>query len=172
MGRRKGKRSEDGQYVNVPYAMIKSEAWRSLSGTAMRLWFELHCRYNGGNNGRLTLSYAEAADLLGIGKASAQRAYQELVEKGFLAMEQEGNWYHRRAHQWRLTTKPMQRAKGRETPTQDWRSWRAEKTKRGSEMEPSGSSVVPFENPKPAHGSISEPVRAKSRRSFGSETEH
>ncbi|SMX23373.1 helix-turn-helix domain-containing protein [Boseongicola aestuarii] len=118
------KRTE-GQYVPLPYAQLKSPAWRSLSGAAVKLWLELHGRYNGGNNGRLTLSYAEAAEALGMGKASVQRAYKELMEHGFLALEKEGDWYSRRAHEWRLTTKPMDRARSREAATMDWRDWRS-----------------------------------------------
>lgn len=169
----KSRRSREGQYLPLPYAQLKSAAWRSLSGAAVRLWLELHTRYNGGNNGALTLSYAEAAEALGMGKATVQRAYGELVEKGFLALEREGNWYHRRAHEWRLTTKPMQRAKGKEAATCDWRSYRpCKNSERGSVSEPSGAPVVPFQNPSRVSGSISEPVRAKRRRSYGSGTEH
>ncbi|PHO03019.1 helix-turn-helix domain-containing protein [Rhodobacteraceae bacterium 4F10] len=125
MGRSKHK--SEGQYLPLPYAQLRSEAWRSLSGAAVRLWLELHTRYNGSNNGALTLSYAEAGELLGMGKATVQRAYRELVEHGFLALEKEGNWYRRKAHEWRLTTKPTQRAKGRELPSNDWRSYHAKK---------------------------------------------
>ncbi|MDU8942382.1 helix-turn-helix domain-containing protein [Ovoidimarina sediminis] len=171
MARNKGKRSE-GQYALMPYALLKSPAWRSLSGAAIKVYFELHARFNGGNNGRITLSYAEAAEALGMGKATVQRAYNELVEHGLLALEEPGNWYHRRAHEWRLTTKQMQRVRDAEPATNDWRKWRPEKTERGSDTDPSPSSVVPFENPKASLGSTSEPVSAKSRRSLGSETEH
>ena len=108
----------------LPYSQLKSDAWRSLSGPAVRLWLELHTRYNGSNNGTLTLSYAEAGDLLGMGKATVQRAYAELATKGFVALEREGNWYSRRAHEWRLTTKPMETSKGRKLATQDWHNWR------------------------------------------------
>lgn len=159
----KSKRTSEGQYLPLPYAQLKSDTWRSLSGHAVRLWLELHTRYNGGNNGALTLSYAEAGELLGMGKATVQRAYAELVAKGFLALEREGNWYSRRAHEWRLTTKSMQRGKGKAPATQDWRSYRAPKAKRGSEMEPSHLALVPPENPRAALGSNVEPVRAKKR---------
>ncbi|WP_289043312.1 helix-turn-helix domain-containing protein [uncultured Aliiroseovarius sp.] len=130
------KKSKEGQYVPLPYAQLKSEAWRSLSGAAVRVWLELHTRYHGGNNGKLTLSFAEAGEALGMGKATVQRAYAELVEKGFVVLERKGNWYNRRAHEWRLTTKPMQRSKGKEPPTLDWRSYRVKKN-RGSSSEPS-----------------------------------
>ncbi|WP_299898976.1 helix-turn-helix domain-containing protein [uncultured Ruegeria sp.] len=168
----KGKRSDDGQYVPLPYAMIKSPAWRALSGPAVKLWLELHSRYNGGNNGKVFLSMNEAAEILGLGKATVQRAFEDLQNKGFLVLEQEGNWYHRRAHEWRLTTKATQTRSGKKAATNDWRFWQSKKSKRGSETDPSASSVVPFENPKTSHGSKSEPVRPISRRSIGSETEH
>jgi hypothetical protein len=133
----KSKRTSEGQYVPLPYGQLKSEAWRSLSGAAVRLWLELHTRYNGGNNGVLTLSYAEASEALNMGKATVKRAYGELVAKGFLALEREGNWYNRRAHEWRLTTKQMQTVRGKVSATQDWHRFRAKKTERGSDLEPS-----------------------------------
>ncbi len=168
----KGKRSDEGQFVYLPYAMIKSPAWRALSGPAVKLWLELHTRFNGGNNGKVFLSMNEAAGILEIGKATVQRAFEDLQDKGFVVLEQEGNWYHRRAHEWRLTTKAMQTRSGKKAATHDWRFWQPQKTKRGSETDPSASSVVPFENPKTSHGSKSEPVRPVSLRSFGSDLEH
>ena len=136
--RAKGKRSDEGQYMTLSYAHLKSPAWRSLSGAAVKVWFELHTRFNGGNNGKLHLSMNEAAEILGLGKATVKRAYDELVEKGFLVLEKRGNWYSRRAHDWRLTSKPMQTAKGKTPPTLDWRNWKGpRKTERGSQADPS-----------------------------------
>ena len=149
----KSNRKSEGQYLPLPYAQLKSEAWRSLSGAAVRLWLELHTRYNGGNNGTLTLSYAEAGEALGMGKATVQRAYAELVDKGFLVLVREGNWYSRRAHEWRLTTKPMQTAKGKVASTDEWRQFRVQKTIRGAKTEPSHLALVPSENPRSRRGS-------------------
>ena len=127
MAKKNGKRSDEGQYVALPYAMLKSVAWRSLSGNAVRVCCELHTRYNGGNNGAVRLSMAEA---LGIGKATAGRAFAELQEKGFLVLAKPGAWYHRRAHEWRLTNKSMQNVKGKTAPTNNWRSWHPRKKNR------------------------------------------
>ena len=63
----KSKRTSEGQYVPLPYAQLKSNAWRSLSGSAVRIWLELHTRYNGGNNGALTFSYAGGGRNAGYG---------------------------------------------------------------------------------------------------------
>lgn len=122
-----GKRPEKGQYVNLPFAMLRSPAWRSLSGAAVKVWFELHSRYNGGNNGQIHLSMNEAADLLGLGKATVQRAFQHLQDNGFLVLVRKGDWYHRRAHEWRLTTKSVQTRQGKRAATNDWHSWRPQK---------------------------------------------
>ncbi|WP_341861314.1 helix-turn-helix domain-containing protein [Gymnodinialimonas sp. 57CJ19] len=125
MSRAKGKRSEtEGQYINMPYAMLKSEAWRSLSGAAIKVWFELHTRYHGGNNGNVRLSMNEAVKALGISKGTAQRAFVELQDKGFIALHQPGNWYGRKAHEWRITTKKMQTVKGAKNASNDWAKWR------------------------------------------------
>lgn len=48
--------------------MLRSDAWRSLSGAAVKLCLELSTRFRGGNNGKLHLSLNEAAELLGLGK--------------------------------------------------------------------------------------------------------
>src|SRR6516225_31029 len=89
-------RSED-QFFALSYAMARSPAFRSLSGAALKVFLEVRTRFNGGNNGELSLSLDEAARLLGIGKGTAQRAFAELQEKGFLRMIQRGQGYGRRA---------------------------------------------------------------------------
>jgi hypothetical protein len=109
--------------IRATYAQLKSEAWRSLSGAAVKVWLELHTRYNGSNNGKVHLSLNEAAENRRLGKATVQRAFVELETKGFLKLEKRGNWYSRRAHDWRLTTKPMHTAKGKDAATQDWHHW-------------------------------------------------
>ncbi|GLQ25782.1 helix-turn-helix domain-containing protein [Sulfitobacter pacificus] len=171
--RPKGKRSGEGQYVPLPYAQLKSPAWRSLSGAAVKVWLELHTRYNGSNNGKLHLSMSEAAEILGLGKATIKRAFDELEAKGFLALEVPGNWYSRRAHDWRLTSKPTEGPSGKVTATFDWKGWRPpKKQKQGSEMEPSRGRMVPYENQPSAFGSATEPVAPVSGRRLGSGMEH
>jgi hypothetical protein len=138
------------QYTPLPYAQLKSEAWRSLSGAAVKVWLELHTRYNGSNNGKVHLSLNEAAENLGLGKATVQRAFVELETKGFLKLEKRGNWYSRRAHDWRLTTKPMHTAKGKDAATQDWHHWRRpRKTEHGSQADPSPNMTGPLQNQRP-----------------------
>ncbi len=118
-----------------------------LSGAAVRVLLKPHSRFNGSNNGKLISSYAEAVEAQSIGKATVQRAYQELVERGLLALEREGNWYHRQAHEWRLIIKPMQAAKGTTLPTHDWRSYQTPKNLTRLKKDSSGFPARPFQNP-------------------------
>ncbi len=117
---RKSRSGSEEQYFGLFYAMARSDAFRSLSGPALKVFIEIRTRFNGGNNGELSLSLDEAARLLGIGKGTAQRAFAELVEKGFLRLMRRGRWFGRQATTWRTTDKGY---KG-ELPTNDWKFWR------------------------------------------------
>jgi hypothetical protein len=111
------------QYFGLSYAMVGSPAFRSLKGPALKVFIELRTRFHGGNNGDLSLSLDEAASLLGIGKGTAQRAFAELVDKGFLRMTRRGQWIGRLAATWRTTDKGC---KG-ELPTNDWKAWQPQR---------------------------------------------
>jgi len=104
----KGRSKHDGQYVLIPYDMAQSPAWRSLSRAAVKVWMELRCRFNGRNNGHLSLSRDEAARLLGMSKSTVGPALDELEEKGFIVMTRRGRWYGRLATTWAVTDRPYQ----------------------------------------------------------------
>jgi DNA-binding HxlR family transcriptional regulator len=112
-------RSASDQYMTISYPMAQSEPWRSLSGAALKVWIELRTRFNGGNNGRLTLSLDEAARLLHMGKATVARALKELEAKGFAKMTRRGRWYGRLASEWAVTDKGINGY----PPTNDWKHW-------------------------------------------------
>lgn len=138
-------RSEGEQYAALSYPLLRSPAWRSLSGAAVKVWIELRTRYGGANNGRLTLSLDEAARVLGLGKASVGRALSELQEKGLIVQTRKGQWYGRLASEWAVTDKGVDGA----PPSNAWRQWqpsggvrpsvlrRTEKTEIGSVADPS-----------------------------------
>lgn len=113
-------RSVTEQYLPIPYTMARSAAWRSLGGSAIKVYVELRTRYNGSNNGDLSLSLDEGARLLGLGKATIQRALKELEEKGFIKMTKRGQWYGRMATTWAVTDKPLRG----HLPTHDWKTWK------------------------------------------------
>lgn len=121
-------RSEGGAYAPLPYPLLQSPAWRSLSGAAVKVWLELRTRYNGANNGKLTLSLDEGARILGLGKATVGRAFDELEAKGFVALQRRGKWYGRLASEWTVTDKGTDTA----PPSNAWRQWQPSCTVRPS----------------------------------------
>src|SRR5215510_4634849 len=102
-----GRSKRGGQFVPIPYDMAESAAWRSLSGAAVKVYVELRHRYNGGNNGVLSLSLDEAARLLYLGKATVARAFTELEAKGFVHMKLRGRWYGRQATAYSVADRPF-----------------------------------------------------------------
>ena len=122
---KKGRSKGGGQYMPISRHLATSDAWRSLSGPAVKVYVELRSRYNGGNNGDLSLSYSEAADLLALGKSTISRAFAELQEKGFIEKTAEGQWYGRKAATWMATDKPGKKG---EPASNAWQSWRYPKT--------------------------------------------
>lgn len=139
-----GRSKQGGQFVPIPYDMAASIAWLSLSGAAIKVYVELRRRFNGGNNGDLSLSLDEAARLLHLGKATVARAFAELEAKGFIRMTARGRWYGRQATAYAVTDRPV----GRNPPTNAWRAWRPA---------PKIRSSVPIRTDGSTDGSATEP---------------
>lgn len=116
----RGDSKREGQFFKLFYIMAHSSAFRSLSGGSLKVLVELRCRFNGGNNGKVFLSYQEAADILGMSKSTAARAFSELEEKGFIRKARPGHFYGRRATEWILTDCPHEG----HPATRDWQAWR------------------------------------------------
>lgn len=114
-----GRSKKKDQFVPVAYGMARSLAWRSLSGSAVKVYIELRSRYNGGNNGKLTLSLDEGSRLLGLGKATVRRAFSELKSKGFVRCTKRGRWYGRLASEYAVSD----RSHDGLPPTNSWSRW-------------------------------------------------
>ena len=119
-------RNDSEQYLSIPYSMAHTPAFRSLGGAALKVWVELRSRYNGYNNGDLSLSLDEGARLLFIAKATVQRAFIELETKGFIKMIKRGQWYGRMATTWAITDRSYQG----HLATRDWKNWRPDPPKK------------------------------------------
>lgn len=100
---KKGRSKREGQYVPLPYSMLKHPAWRALSPAATKTWLELRCRYNGSNNGKLSLSLEDGAKHLHLSKTTVARALKELEAAGFIVKTKQGHWHGRQATEWRVT---------------------------------------------------------------------
>jgi hypothetical protein len=137
-----GRNEGPEQFYPLAYSVARSPAWRSLSGPALKVYCELRCRYNGSNNGDLSLSLDEAARLLHIGKATAKRAFDELSEKGFLVLTHRGRWCGRMAATWRVTD----RIYNGQPATREWLRWTpttSRRKARGSQADLGKQVVVP-----------------------------
>jgi DNA-binding HxlR family transcriptional regulator len=113
-------KNPDGQYVLLNYYLLRSDAWRGLSGNAMRVYFELHMRFNGTNNGQLFIGMDRISSVLGISKSTVCKAFKELVEKGWIVKVKDGKWIRGQASEWRLTTKSTKSIPA----TNEWKQWR------------------------------------------------
>ena len=83
-------RSKTGdKFARLFLATMQCPAWRALSPYAQRLYPWLLLEWTGGrenNNGKISLSVRQAADLLGSHNETARRAFIDLQAKGFLVV--------------------------------------------------------------------------------------
>src|SRR6476620_2761284 len=90
--------------------MLNTPAWKSLDATARAIYLHMVMRYAGpgSNNGRLPYSVREAAAELKIGKSTAARALNMLIDRGFIVTVQRGAFSLKKRHatEWRLTEFP------------------------------------------------------------------
>ena len=102
--RRRNKRI-DAPHVRLYRWMLDSPAYLSLSCAARAVLTEIARVYDGMNNGRLGLSVRRAAERCNIARATAQRAFVELQERGFIDCMTKGAFSRKDPHatEWRLT---------------------------------------------------------------------
>jgi len=117
-------RSKTPKFVMLRFDMMDSEAWQSLSPKAKALWCQIMRRYNGINNGEIPLSCREAGKLLNVSKNTANLAFRELEDKGFIKVGLYAGFRNKQrvATRWVVT---HQGYKGK-PPTNEWRQWRPE----------------------------------------------
>ncbi|WP_108839299.1 hypothetical protein [Tateyamaria sp. Alg231-49] len=82
---RKGKKGA-GRHVQLPEYLQASEAWASLKPGPRALYVELKRRYNGSNNGRIILSYRDAALAINVSRNTVGAYFTVLEERGLIAM--------------------------------------------------------------------------------------
>ena len=117
-------RSTTERFVRLPYFMLQSSAWLSLSPAARCTWIELAARYNSSNNGYLALSVRDAAERVGCSKDTAAKALTHLIAKGFIECCSKGHFDRKSPHasEYRLTLYSCDRTGGRASKA--FMSWR------------------------------------------------
>lgn len=104
MPRHRGGRG-GARFVKFEYWLIECAAWKNLSANARASYLEIKKRYNGQNNGKISMSVRELAVAFDWSISTAWRTFQELEGAGFIeAVSKSGfNVKTRRASVWLLT---------------------------------------------------------------------
>ncbi|BAI72531.1 hypothetical protein AZL_018930 [Azospirillum sp. B510] len=97
-------RNETARFVMLPHYLLKSAAWMTMSPNAKALLIDIWRRHNGVNNGEIAYAVREAT-AIGLSKDQANRAFDVLIERGFLRVRRESsfNVKAREARLWELT---------------------------------------------------------------------
>jgi len=121
--RYKNGRNKNHTFVQLFHYMLASSAWNELT-PAQRSVFVVADRYNGTNNGFISLSSREAAEGAGVNKDTASRALRVLAEFGFIECAQPSNFNCKvkKATEWRLAVYSCDRH--RAPPTRAFLKWR------------------------------------------------
>ena len=108
------------RFVLFDYDQIESEAFRYLSGGALKLLIMVRKRFNGINNGHISFSVREGRDLLGYSMNTVARYFDELVDKGFLRIKEKGSFTYKKRHAttWIITCEEYNNQKSR-----DFKHW-------------------------------------------------
>ena len=115
-----------GRYVRLDEYLLASAAWRSLDCVDRMLYVEIARRYRGpnSNNGKIPYSVREAAAALGVGKSTANRAFDRLIDRGFIVMTTDSgfNVKGRVSREW-LLTEYADDTKAHSTPSKLFMRW-------------------------------------------------
>lgn len=95
-------------FVMIEHRLLDSQAWAGLSGTAAKLLLRMARLYDGSNNGAIVLGERQAADTIGVSRATIGKAFDELEVAGFIVATARGHFAVklRQATTWRLTFQP------------------------------------------------------------------
>lgn len=77
-------RSDGSRFMSLPYSVLDSEDYRSLSCAAKNVLTALFWQFNGGNNGDLSLTHARAKEWGIKSKSTLASALQALIAKNLI----------------------------------------------------------------------------------------
>ena len=97
-------------FTAVPKHITRSDAWFACRPAARLIWIAVLERFDGFNNGAISLSVREAAHYAGCSPNTAGRMFDELISVGLLVCTQISSFNSgkRLARLWELTHLPKQ----------------------------------------------------------------
>ena len=106
---RKGRSKSAERFVKLDYYVLDSPAYCSLRSVSRALLVEIWKRYNGSNNGEIGFSVRDAAEALGVGKDTVCRAFDELIDRGFLIVRADASFTlkEKLAREFEITALPL-----------------------------------------------------------------
>ena len=110
-------------FIMLFNSMADTAAWRSLKPAPRALYFEIKRQYNGHNNGRVLLSYRDAAQRLNCSYNSVGGYFTALEQRGFIVCMQRphlGPSGVGQTSHWRLTEYECEGTR----PTHDYKAWK------------------------------------------------
>ena len=136
-------RNKNNRYVGLDFALLASEAYRSLSPGARAMLVEVNRLYMGFNNGELFLAQRKAAELVGVANHITAAGYlRELQDRGFIRPKIKGSFDNktRLATTWVLT----QHRYNEQPPTRDFMRWKpaAEQKQRVQKSSQPGAKIA------------------------------
>jgi hypothetical protein len=100
-----GRGKKTDSFVFLPRYLIKGKAYKALKPTSRALFVEILFFYNGTNNGEVHMSVRKAATLLSCAPNTANKALNDLIDKGFIILRKKGSFDYkiRHATEWIIT---------------------------------------------------------------------
>lgn len=122
----KYRRKKEPKHIRLYASITGCDAWRHLSGNAVKVLLALVARDDGTRNGQIGFSCREAADLTLLSPRTAWRCLIELQEKGFIVCTEKGGFSRKISHStlWRYTWAAW--PAGKKGPTRDFENWKPE----------------------------------------------
>lgn len=115
-------RSETRSYTGIPHQLTDTRKYRSLSGNAKALMWDVASQYRGKNNGDLCLTFSVMKKMGWKSAATVYRAKEDLIKAGFIMVTRQGGrncptlyaltWYGIDECNGKLDIKPTQIAPG------------------------------------------------------------
>lgn len=127
----KFRQAKVSRHVRIYHKQMQSVAWLHLTGSAVKVLLALAVLEKGDNNGEFFLSVRRAAELTGLSKGAANRAFHELIDKGFIYCAERGGFSRKTPHAacWGLTWQSGPKGSEHRAPSHAYEKWRPEQNR-------------------------------------------
>ena len=89
----KSHKRDKGQFVCLPYAMLRHPTLMALSSDAVRVLIQMRPGFHGVNNGHIAFSTRQAMQCLQSGSERAKRALDQLQAAGFIVCRTQSSFF-------------------------------------------------------------------------------